>query len=62
MLRRVFLLRGGAAVKNVFISERLAQELPEWVPYLLWYAVADLNTPATTVPVGRANGAVKPLK
>ena len=28
-------------MKNVFISERLAQELPEWVPYLLWYAVAD---------------------
>lgn len=28
-------------MKNVFISERLAQELPDWVPYLLWYAIAD---------------------
>ena len=25
-------------------------------------AASTLNTPATTVPVGRANGAVKPLK
>ena len=24
--------------------------------------IEELNTPATTVPVGRANGAVKPLK
>ena len=28
-------------MKNVFISERLAQELPHWAPYLLWYAIAD---------------------
>ena len=25
-------------------------------------STGKLNTPATTVPVGRANGAVKPLK
>ena len=28
-------------MKNVFISARLAEELPDWVPYLLWYAIAD---------------------
>ena len=28
-------------MKHVFISERLAQELPEWVPYLLWYTISE---------------------
>ena len=27
-----------------------------------WLVNLYMNTPATTVPVGRANGAVKPLK
>ncbi|WP_161645944.1 DUF960 family protein [Agathobaculum desmolans] len=30
-------------MKNVFISDRIAKELPEWVPYLLWYAIGDMN-------------------
>ena len=26
---------------NVLLSEQLAETLPEWVPYLVWYAVKD---------------------
>ena len=26
---------------NLFVSERIIQELPYWVPYLLWYTIVD---------------------
>lgn len=39
------------------ISKILATRMPATMELAAW-----VNTPATTVPVGRANGAVKPLK
>ena len=28
-------------MKNVYVSQKIEQKLPEWVPYQLWYTLND---------------------
>ncbi len=29
---------------EIYISDLLSHTLPEWVPYLIWYTMEDMNT------------------
>lgn len=44
----IFIAKEAHDMKNVFISDRIAKELPEWIPYLLWYAIGDMDVPHGT--------------